>query len=741
MKLGLLFDLMKASLLIILIDLAHGYLNMVDIIALNELYVAFNGKYWTGCQWNMTLINNTSHSNYLNDDCSLYFNNYTSTTNYQYLQKINFYLTVSNVTGSIPTAIGNLSHLAYIKLFYTDLYGSLPNEICQLTKLTHLAIVGNHFTGTIPSCLFDLEHINYLSFSSVPHLSLNTSNIEQLCNNSYMNLQLKWLQIFAVNYSGSVPSCIGYNLTNLDFLQFVGLDDLTGVIPASINNMKSLTKIYLTDLTSISTESKTYINFTALNNVTEMELDFNFIDVNFEDLCHLHLRKLLLTNYNQNNSIHISNECIFNSNNNLTQLEISGGFTGLIDETICTQKYIQRLQIHDTNIDINIPECFSEFNQLIKFTLTHNKKVYSLAKNALNSSNLNFVTIRFNENLGGSISHLLTNASFSELQILAVDNNNFYDTNINNLLFHLFKYSKKLIVLTLHNNDYLSGSIPHIDGKINLDNIQIITLQNLDIYGSVPNNLYLSQNVSSNDLKVLTLYGNRLCDAVPDHLFSINNNNKNSFNITMFPGNKFTVLQEQNNNWLNLTLFYDAKSLYISTYDNVISYMITIAALIAALMCITMLLYTNKSNYKDNKQDSNIADYFFLFNLKQINILLLDKYLIIFAIILSIFYSMNSNYYIYNVFLAKFSLYNFYSDNIIINIILSIFIIIYNIIIIFKVIQINDSKQQYKYDIVRDPNKIKNKCVQIFVSIFYIILYMVIIGLVFFYGIFLSLPS
>ena len=76
-----------------------------------------------------------------------------------------------------------------------------------------------------------------------------------------------------------------------------------------------------------------------------------------------------------------------------------------------------------------------------------------------------------------------------------------------------------MIVLTLHGNKYSSGSLPSINDKIYLDNLQILRLHNLDIYGTISNNIFLSKNISKTDRQLITLYNNRISGKTPQTLF------------------------------------------------------------------------------------------------------------------------------------------------------------------------------------------------------------------------------
>ena len=57
----------------------------------------------------------------------------------------------NQLTGPIPSEIGNLTNLTYLNLGDNQLIGEIPGEIGSLTNLTYLGLSSNQLTGEIPS--------------------------------------------------------------------------------------------------------------------------------------------------------------------------------------------------------------------------------------------------------------------------------------------------------------------------------------------------------------------------------------------------------------------------------------------------------------------------------------------------------------------------------------------------------------------------------------------------------------
>ena len=112
-------------------------------------------------------------------------------------------LQITGLTGIIPPHISCLINLTYLSLS-GDLTGEIPSEIGDLTNLKELHLDRNELSGEIPSEIGNLTNLEEL------HLHFN-------------------------DFTGEIPSSIG-NLTNLTFLRLYG-NQLTGDIPQSVCNL------------------------------------------------------------------------------------------------------------------------------------------------------------------------------------------------------------------------------------------------------------------------------------------------------------------------------------------------------------------------------------------------------------------------------------------------------------------------------------------------------------------------
>ena len=145
-------------------------------------------------------------------------------------------LSYNNLSGNIPLEIGNLSNLIELRLGYNQLTDSIPSNIYELTNLTHLYINDNHgLLGSIPSEIGNLINLR--------GLNLWCQGISGIIPPEIGNLSYLEGLFLGTNLTGAIPPEIG-NLTNLSMLALNG-NNLSGAIPSEIGNLTNLTQLDL----------------------------------------------------------------------------------------------------------------------------------------------------------------------------------------------------------------------------------------------------------------------------------------------------------------------------------------------------------------------------------------------------------------------------------------------------------------------------------------------------------------
>jgi len=201
----------------------HAAIPQQERDALNDLYNGSSGSGW---------ISSTGWSGQAGTECTWY--GVTCNAGQTSVTGIN--LSSNQLSGSIPSTLGNLTNLQVLDLSGNQLGGSIPSSLDNLTNLRVLDLSGNQLGGPIPSLLGIRSNLQVLDLSGnqlsgpIPPSLGNMTNLQRL----YLS---------ANQLSGSIPSSLG-NLTNLQELVLSG-NQLSGSIPLSLGSLTNLQELIL----------------------------------------------------------------------------------------------------------------------------------------------------------------------------------------------------------------------------------------------------------------------------------------------------------------------------------------------------------------------------------------------------------------------------------------------------------------------------------------------------------------
>ena len=140
-------------------------------------------------------------------------------------------LFTNQLSGSIPSELGDLSHLTYLGLASNDLSGPIPPELGKLGNLNMLILYSNQLTGDIPVELGDLANLT--------HLRLYNNQLSGSIPGELGNLTILTDLVLKSNQlRGSIPPELS-NLTDLRVL-YLSYNQLSGEIPATLLNLVNL---------------------------------------------------------------------------------------------------------------------------------------------------------------------------------------------------------------------------------------------------------------------------------------------------------------------------------------------------------------------------------------------------------------------------------------------------------------------------------------------------------------------
>ena len=223
-----------------------------DRAALVALYNATDGANWTNSDYWLTENPLRDWHGVTTDDAGrvvgldLLENNLTGPIpsgvgNLTYLATL--ILGRNNLSGSIPAELGNLHSLGTLALYQNNLTGPIPPELGNLASLGDLNLWGNNLSGSIPPELGNLVGLWQLSLSANNLKGPIPAELEELGD------ALVVLDLQHTNLTGPIPKWIG-NLANLARLSLAG-NALTGSIPSEIGKLARLQSLDLSrnDLT------------------------------------------------------------------------------------------------------------------------------------------------------------------------------------------------------------------------------------------------------------------------------------------------------------------------------------------------------------------------------------------------------------------------------------------------------------------------------------------------------------
>ncbi len=154
----------------------------------------------------------------------------------QLSELVSLTLTNNDFSGVIPPELGQLTNIYAIDLSQNRLSGRIPSEIGSLATLEWLVLAGNELTGPIPEELGNL--------SSLVHLNISNNNFGDPLPPAIGRLaQLRTLIAMCASFNGPLPSELG-NLQRLENLHLFS-SRLTGSIPPELGNMASLSWLEL----------------------------------------------------------------------------------------------------------------------------------------------------------------------------------------------------------------------------------------------------------------------------------------------------------------------------------------------------------------------------------------------------------------------------------------------------------------------------------------------------------------
>ena len=266
----------------------------------------------------------------------------------------------NQLTGPIPSQLGQLLQLGELELEHNQLTGPIPSELGQLTQLRVLELFNNELTGPIPPELGQLSRLEELDLRNNELTGPIPSQLGQLT-------QLRVLELFNNELTGPIPPELG-QLSRLQRLDLFN-NELTGPIPSQLGQLTQLWKLTLHN-NQLSGEIPAELG--QLSRLEELHLDHNQLTGPIPpELGQLSRLGDLYLNNNQLSGP-IPAEL-----GQLTQLQyltlFNNELTGEIPTELAQLAQLQYLTLHNNRLMGKIPAELGQLSQLRWLTLDHNQ--------------------------------------------------------------------------------------------------------------------------------------------------------------------------------------------------------------------------------------------------------------------------------------------------------------------------------------------------------------------------------
>jgi Leucine-rich repeat (LRR) protein len=394
-------------------------------------------------------------------------------------------LSTNLMGGEIPSELGNLVNLQGLYLDFNLLEGTIPSELGNLIKLEGLGLDSMSLDGTIPSELGNLKNLGGLFLFSN---SLTGSIPSELGNIA----ELTTLGLYDNTLHGTIPSQLG-NLVKLEGLE-ISVNLLDGTIPTELGHLTNLQGLVLCENSLAGTVPTEFGMFTAL---IIFDLSYNLLSgplpLFIADWSSLQAANVSTNSFS--GSIHMF------ASKNLTSLEVldlsSNRFSGIIPNSLFSLSVLQTVILSQNCFSGSLPPSMCVNGKLEHIILD------LLTGNCGAVDGGIFQGFVLDRSIKGTIpSCLWSSSSIQMLHLLG----NGLDGTLSDL-----SNSSVLSVLALGSNQ-LTGTIPVTFQHHNFTQFDL-SMNRLS--GTLESDLTISQNATVYDLSV-----NRLSGKIPGAMFA-----------------------------------------------------------------------------------------------------------------------------------------------------------------------------------------------------------------------------
>ena len=264
-----------------------------------------------------------------------------------------------------------LTHLKLLYLSLVDISSTIPYELANLSSLTSLGLRGCGLYGEFPMNIFRLPSLQALSVRYNPYLIGYLPEFQETS-------PLKVLFLRHISFSGELPASVGRlgSLTVLD----IGFCNFTGLVPSSLGHLPQLSYLDLSYNFFSGQIPSSLANLTVLTHLSLSSNDFNVWTLPW-----------------------------LGQQTKLTFLGLFGvNLTGEIPSSLANMSKLSTLNLGENQLSGQIPPWLMNLTQLTQLVLEENQLEGSIPSSLFELINLQYLYLHSNYLNGTVRFHLLS---------------------------------------------------------------------------------------------------------------------------------------------------------------------------------------------------------------------------------------------------------------------------------------------------------------------------------------------
>ncbi|KAK3440395.1 hypothetical protein EUGRSUZ_B00674, partial [Eucalyptus grandis] len=296
------------------------------------------------------------------------------------IKSLSFWRT--NISGNIPSSIGNLTQLAILNFGLNKLSGEIPSSLGKLIQLSYLDLGMNLLSGEIPASLTNLTNLTFLDLHYNQLTGQILAEITGLIRFTQLQNGVCWLTVIDVS-DNQLHGLLPRGLANCSYLEFLNIENnhIVDTFPSWMGSLSYLNVLILRSnrFHGAVGEHEAHHQFPnlrivdlSMNNFSEYDCSMTITNkgilMKYERISgHLNVIDLSSNNFTGE---------IPNSVGSLTELHMlnlsNNALTGSIPLSLANLTELESLDLSSNKLSGMIPPALAQLNFLAFFNVSDN---------------------------------------------------------------------------------------------------------------------------------------------------------------------------------------------------------------------------------------------------------------------------------------------------------------------------------------------------------------------------------